>query len=133
MKLDPKKSYWEQDFGWVGHPEATPPPGTEDELLVSRRFDIEIHGGVMDKDACYSYDDFALCELDGKFYLLQTTGCSCPSPSETWRVVSSGTIDNIKAYVLDPLMSTYEVPFKQRAEFLAIIDGVMLEKRGKIE
>jgi hypothetical protein len=39
-----------------------------------------------DPDASYSYDDYALCELDGAFYLFNTSGCSCPSPNETWCV-----------------------------------------------
>lgn len=40
-----------------------------------------------DPEASYSYDDYALCELDGEYFLFNTSGCSCPSPDETWVLV----------------------------------------------
>lgn len=132
MKLDPsKESYDNGEFWWVGHEyggDGTP----ESDLIKANRFKVEIHGGVQDDEASYSYDDFALCELDDKFYLLQTSGCSCPSRCETWGVAAAGSLKDIKAYVLDPRVATYEVPFRQRAEFLAIIDRVSLAKYGKV-
>ncbi len=39
-----------------------------------------------DPNANYDYNDYALCELDGRFWLFNTSGCSCPSPTETWCV-----------------------------------------------
>lgn len=46
-----------------------------------------------DPHADYSYNDWALCELDGLFYVFYTSGCSCPSPSETWELHFKGGRD----------------------------------------
>jgi hypothetical protein len=52
-----------------------------------------------DPEACYSYDDWALCLLDGTYYVFSTSGCSCPMPEETWRLEFSGTKSEILEYM----------------------------------
>ena len=54
------------------------------ETLVRRRNDVLVHAEYSVPDLRFEYDELALIELDGMFYILQTSGCSCPSPSETW-------------------------------------------------
>jgi hypothetical protein len=115
-------------FWWVAHPE-----GGKEHPLVKRRYEIEIIGGVEDKDASYSYDDFALCELDGQFYLLETSGCSCPSPSETWGIdIGPATLAEIKAALLSDKVETWSVKRKQLPEFLALIQEAELKYGGKV-
>lgn len=46
-----------------------------------------------DPFADYGYYDWALAELDGVFYAFETSGCSCPSPYETWSLRFHGTRD----------------------------------------
>lgn len=123
MKLDPKKVY-DSAFYWVGAGESEAAgDGDVGQMLHERRYEIDIIGGVEDKEADYSYDDWALCELDGKYYLLSTSGCSCPSPAETWRVeMGPCTLDEIKKRLLAGEYSGYTVPGKQMDEFLALID-----------
>jgi hypothetical protein len=43
-----------------------------------------------DPHANYDYNDYALAELDGTYYAFNTSGCSCPSPSETWELIFKG-------------------------------------------
>lgn len=52
-----------------------------------------------DPEACYSYDDYALCSLDGVYYVFNTSGCSCPSPDETWRLEAHGTKTEIQDWI----------------------------------
>lgn len=126
MKVPANNEYG--DFWWVAHPN-----GGKNDPLVKRRNEIEIIGGVQDADASYSYDDYALCELDGKFYLFSTSGCSCPSPSETWQVdIGPATLDEIKAHVLSDNIDSWAVKKKQQAEFIALIHEAMLKYNGKI-
>jgi hypothetical protein len=52
-----------------------------------------------DPHASYDYDDYALAELDGLYYVFNTSGCSCPSPEETWGLVFKGTRDELLAFL----------------------------------
>jgi hypothetical protein len=117
-----KTSSWEEDFGWVGHPDCQNSGEVEKEL-IENRYNLEIIGGVVDKDADYSYDDFALILFKKKYYLLQTSGCSCPSPSETWGVdIGPTTLKKIRDFITGGHYDGYTVPKKQESEFLALID-----------
>ena len=121
MKLPPLDSY--KDAYWVGHPNCDTKRPLE-ELLIARRADIELLGTIEDKDASYSYDDFALVRLDADYYLLNTTGCSCPSPSETWHVeIGPATLDEIEAFLLGGHYQGYTVPKRQMDEFLAALSA----------
>lgn len=122
MKLDPSKSPYDQEFWWVAHPDGASTDAQFD--LVKRRYELEIIGGVQDKDASYSYDDWALCRLGNKYYLLSTSGCSCPSPAETWRIeIGPTSLKKIKTHVESGEYEGYTVPKKQLDEFLALIKG----------
>ena len=52
-----------------------------------------------DPCASYSYDDFALILLDKKYYVVETSGCSCPSPGETWECLFSGTWEETRDFL----------------------------------
>jgi hypothetical protein len=52
-----------------------------------------------DPHAFYSYDDYALAELDGAYYAFNTSGCSCPSPDETWGLIFKGSRDELLAFL----------------------------------
>lgn len=119
-------------FCWVGHPQCDA-QGEQERKIIARRDDVLFHGGVQDNEASYSYDDWALIELDGDFYLLGTSGCSCPSPSETWHVQKGpATIDQIREDLLSDKYEGYSVPKRQMAEFIAIIDRAKLDKGMKL-
>jgi hypothetical protein len=73
-------------YPWVGSPRYQG-EHTDDVLrLIENRARVRVLGGWSDPDAEWSYDEIALVELDGDYYALTTSGCSCPSPSETWCV-----------------------------------------------
>lgn len=72
-----------------------------------------------DPHADYSYDDWALCELDGLYYAFNTSGCSCPSPSETWELMFKGDRESLLNWLATPINYNAE-PF---AEFLRKIEA----------
>lgn len=126
MKLDSNKSWG--DWYWVAHPDARPTDPVEKEL-VKHRYELEIIGGILDKDASYSYDDWALVEWKGNYYLFSTSGCSCPSPSETWRVeMGPITLEGIEKRLAKGEYAGYTVPGKQMDEFLALIQQAKKER-----
>ncbi len=47
----------------------------------------------------YEYDNWALIQLNDMYYVVNTSGCSCPDPSDTWGVVSSGTKHDLVLYL----------------------------------
>lgn len=90
--------------------------------LVENRDRIEVWGEIQDAEASYSYDDWALIRLDGDWYLLNTSGCSCPSPDETWGIAHGPcTLDEIETAVKDGDYPGYSVPGRQLDEFLSAI------------
>lgn len=131
-KLAPTDDSYDSYFWWVAHEDGGPFP--EDSLgskLVNRRYEIEILGGISDRDASYSYDDWALCRLDGDHYLLATSGCSCPSPSETWHVeIGPCSLSDIRDHVTGGHYAGYTVPKKQEDEFLELINYWISQEKG---
>lgn len=128
QKLDLTKDCYEQPFGWVGHPDGGGGygKGTPDASLdlIGHRGDIEIFGGIVDPDASYSYDDWALVRLRDQFYMLSTSGCSCPSPSETWHVeIGPATLDEIRKHVTSGKYDGYTMPKTHEDKFLDLIDS----------
>jgi hypothetical protein len=116
-----------EEFAWVGAPQAHP-TDEAGKRLVARRFDLLIHGGVYDEDADYSFDDWALVELDGEFYLVNAAGCSCPSHEETWGVdFGPATLGEIRGHLLSGDYSGYSVPARQLRDFINLIDRVERE------
>ena len=119
-----------QRLGWIAHPSCES-PGEVEEFLIEHREDIEVIAEIADAQACYDYDDWALIcvPIRGRnrrdsFYLLNTSGCSCPSPRETWSVhTGPANLGVIQAEVLKSV--EYSVPFRQRAEFDQAIEQAL--------
>lgn len=88
-------------------------------LLIARRADLIVYGEVHDAEACYSYDDWALVSLDGRYYLLSTSGCSCPSPSETWGIAYGPcTLAEMRVHIADDAKEhDYHLTARQGADF----------------
>lgn len=109
---------------WIAHPASdTGPRDGVDADMVANRDQIEYFGGVEDNDSSYSYDDWALVRFRGAFYLLSTSGCSCPSPTETWGVqMGPLTIAEIRARLEAGEYAGYTVPGKQMNDFMALLD-----------
>lgn len=134
MKLDPNKEHYDQEFGWVAHEDglstykSSEPINLVEQVLVARRYELEILGGVTDETASYSYDDWALCELDGEYYLFSTSGCSCPSPNETWRVeIGPATLQEIRNHVISGHYDGHTLPKKQESDFIKLIDEAIAD------
>lgn len=117
FKLDPSKDSYQQPFGWVAHPDGS------DEFAHVRK-DMIIIGGITDDEASYSYYDWALVKLYGRYLLFATSGCSCPSPSETWRVELGprDTIQEIRDHINTGDYAGYTVPKRQLQEFMEVLD-----------
>jgi hypothetical protein len=74
-----------KDHDWVG---AGGVSNTDEGLLSANRDKVEILAEVSDDNLSYEFDMMAICYLRGHgYFICQATGCSCPSPSETWGVV----------------------------------------------
>lgn len=123
MKLDPtKRSYDCEEYHWVAHKNIGASSGSAEEFLIQHRYEIEIIGGIQDNTASYSYDDWALCELKGKYYMLSTSGCSCPSPTETWRIEKGpATLTEIRQHILNGDYEGYTMPKKQEQDFIELL------------
>jgi len=94
---------------WVGDP-ATREPSADERLLIDNRDHILVWGYAQDEDAGYEFDEMALVSLFGMFYLVQTSGCSCPSPGEMWHVEWSGDIDTLWRKVIAGEYTGYTLP-----------------------
>ncbi len=122
MKLEQGKSDYAQEWGWVGSDDCQSAGDAERELIANR-YKLEIIGGIVDKEADYSYDDWALVRFKRKYYLVATSGCSCPSPSETWRVEAGpATLAQIRKHIVDGDYAGYTMPKRQLDDFLALLD-----------
>jgi hypothetical protein len=124
IKLDPVKDDYSQDWWWVAHEHGID-SYSDDEMvkLVKNRYQLEIIGGVCDDEASYSYDDWALVKLGRSYYLVSTSGCSCPSPSETWRIEKGpATLAAIRKHVVDGDYKGYTMPKRQLDDFVALLD-----------
>lgn len=80
-----------------------------------------------DAEANYSYDDWALVELDGQFYWLHTSGCSCPSPTETWGVFYGPVSLSEARQLMSDWQDEWGVPARQKQEFLDLCDQALKE------
>lgn len=121
---------WGDSWYWVAHPNALcgrdvkSPEYAAMKYLVDRRSDIDVLGGVIDEDLSWEYDEFALIKLDGDFYLLETSGCSCPSPTETWEIVQGpASLSQIKECLVKGKYHGYTLPARKLQDFLDLIDS----------
>ncbi len=120
-----KNSWGGYDYGdWIASP-AAHPKDEVGQMLVKNRKDIWVLGEVSDAEANYSFEDYALIRLDGEHYLLVTSGCSCPSPSEEWSVVMGpSTVLEIRQYLTkDYDKAGYGMTNRQYDEFMAMCDN----------
>ena len=101
--------------GWAAR---TAPLSPAEQFFIENRERAATIAESSDPNASYSYDDWALCELDGTFYAFNTSGCSCPSPSETWSLAASGSRDEM----LDFLKMEPGGGYEAFAEFLRQIE-----------
>jgi len=109
---------------WIGHPSCES-PGKAEQDLIDHRAEILVYAEIADDEADYSYDDFALIRLKGTdlWYLLNTSGCSCPSPDETWNVqIGPTTLAEVRKFVTEGEYSGYTMPKRQMAEFVKALD-----------
>lgn len=111
------------DADWIANPRCEDASDAE-KKLIDNRADILVYAEISDDEADYSYDDFALVRLGDDWYLLQTSGCSCPSPSETWGVdIGPATLEEVKKFVMEGEYAGYSVPQRQMDEFLLAFDA----------
>ncbi len=100
------------------------------ECSIDERHFVENHDRAetlaesSDPDASYDYDDYALALLDGRYYVFNTSGCSCPSPEETWGLCFVGDLPALLDY-LDPPEQGCQESF---AEFLRQVEKVLTLK-----
>lgn len=126
--LDPivrTESRWEYSASWPGHPDCERPSTAEQEIIAARAAGkLRLIGMIEDDNASWSYDDFALVRVEESYYLLNSSGCSCPSPSETWNVeIGPAALADIRKHLVDGKYEGYTVPGRQMAEFLELIDA----------
>lgn len=93
----------------------------------ARKSDVEI---VLEVDfgQAYEYDDVALLRLDGAYALATTSGCSCPSPNETWDVAPT-TLAEARQHIATHALYDYDGSSDnfatERASALAVIDALI--------
>ena len=121
----------EGDYNWIASERCENAREVE-QHLIENKDKIEVFGEISDDEASYSYDDWALIRLDGKFYLLQTSGCSCPSPSETWGVaVGPVTLAEVRTHIETGDYSGYTLPKKQEEDFKQMFDDAEEYLKGE--
>ena len=82
-----KPKVFAKDHHWVGSGSCEN-AGKDERLLIDNADKVEVLSEASDPNQDWSYDYTAICKLVGQgYFLVQTSGCSCPSPSETWSVV----------------------------------------------
>jgi hypothetical protein len=108
--------YW--SGGWVMSPEAFPDheaQGKTNYLLAEAE----------DPNASYSFDDYALvwCKELKKFYLFNTSGCSCPTHEENAAEYASN--GNITSWRELQTFIAQHVPFEH---FTQMVDALNSDK-----
>lgn len=90
------------EWNWIANPKASNPT-PEAQKLIDNRSKIKVINELnLSED--YEYDEWALIKLDKNYYVLNTSGCSCPDPNETWGIVfGPGTLSKIKKEIKDYL------------------------------
>lgn len=109
---------------WVGSGACERQTDAEKSVIEARAAGkVQVFDVIQDKNADYSFDDWALCLIDKKWWLISTSGCSCPSPTETWRVeIGPATLKEIRAHVEGGHYEGYTLPVKQKADFTDMLD-----------
>lgn len=92
---------------WPGHPNSDKEELTDAEKsLMDEPEKWKLLAVTYDPDADYSYDDLALLQRDdGLHILVRTSGCSCPSPTETWGQIAEGDMTDILKVIQSEIKS----------------------------
>lgn len=104
-----RRALWGID--WPGHPDGADRPkvGAPERDLAGLEEAPELWTLPLvahDPGADYDYDDLALLRReDGEWALVRTTGCSCPSPTETWGYVARGTLEDVARHIEEDRVS----------------------------
>lgn len=114
----------ENPFSWVAHPNGLRKGLKEyEKVLIEKRYELELLGGVTDPEASYSYDELCLAKLNDEWILFSTSGCSCPSPEDTWRVeIHSTNPDDIRKFIEEGNYSGYTLPEAHEKFLLSLLD-----------
>lgn len=123
-RVDVSDDNWGYD--WIAHPSGGNANPASQELKDHRN-EITVLWEIGDDDAGYSFDDWALIRYRKKLYLLETSGCSCPSPCEEWGiVVGPASAKEIRTYLKnqaeDPM--GWSMLVRQKDEFAEAMRGV---------
>lgn len=124
----PSQDGW-GDLYWVGTDRSNLSDAAR--RLVRNRDKLRLVVGVVDDNLSYEFDETALVELKGKYYLAQTSGCSCPSPSENWEV-THGPVDarGMLKKVLDGNYKGYTWrDYYEKAVIRALLDEIYPEEK----
>lgn len=109
----------EQD--WPGHG-ACNQPNDKERFLIANRDKFQIYGEIEDKEMSYEYDEYAVIGDGSQFWLLQTSGCSCPSPTETWKIdCGPCSLPEIEAFIRGGYYSGYTLPKRIEEEFIQAV------------
>lgn len=105
---------------WIAHPDALYNKSSgQEQFLVEFRNKINVLAEIQDHQASYEYDEMAVIELNDEFYLLRTSGCSCPSPTETWSIqVGPTTLPKVIEAVESGEYFGFTPPVKELVQFL---------------
>lgn len=88
----------EDSWDWVCHPDSSQ-DSDFGKRLVAERSEVWVVAEWSCPDLSYEYDDYAVVRLGRRYAVLNTSGCSCPSPTETWGVLFEGTKAEVKQYL----------------------------------
>jgi hypothetical protein len=70
----------------------------------------QVFEGYDDPDASYSFDLTDVVQVGDEWYLVSTSGCSCPSYDENAEIeFGPSTLDGCRDYILSEYASTDEV------------------------
>lgn len=93
-------SYCQLNADYRGYGSRSLESYTAEEQAFIVATDIDTLVETNDPDADYSYDDYALCKTQNQddYYIINTSGCSCPSPSDTWGIVLHGSAEDVREW-----------------------------------
>ena len=80
----------------------------DEQFFVDNMERAETLAESTDPHSNYDFDDWALALLDGQYYVFNATGCSCPSPEETWSLAFKGSPAELLGYLDTPENRTSE-------------------------
>lgn len=101
-----------------------------DRSKFLNRENVTFIGEVCDNNADYSFDDWALFEYEGRFYMFNASGCSCPSHAETSSLVYEAKTIGALSRKMKKDVTEYGVPGRQWEEFEALFElAKTLEKK----